>query len=165
MCLAHQLRNLQAVVDRYPSSFWSRAKQAMFRSAIHAYDQSNYLSPPEFQAQVQRIDRICDRWLKRKWEQPEAKQLLKWVHKYRNFLFVFLHRTDVSPTKNISERNLTPPVVHCKVMGYFHFGRGARAYAALPSLNATAGLKAISSLDAIQNFSALLQCPFLQGCE
>ena len=29
ICLAHQLRNLQAIVDLYPTSFWPRAMQAL----------------------------------------------------------------------------------------------------------------------------------------
>ena len=151
LCLAHQLRNLQAVVDRYPSSFWPRAMQAMFRSAIHSYNQRDHLSPPEFQAQVQRIEGICDRLLKRKLEQPEAKRLLKRYHKYRDCLFVFLHRIDVSPTNNVSERNLRPSVVHRKVMGCFRSGWGARAYAALASVIATAALKGVSPFVAIQS--------------
>jgi transposase len=151
LCLAHQLRNLQAVIDRYPASFWPRAMQAMFRSAIHSYNHRDQLSPPEYQAQVQRIERICDRLLERKLEYPEAKRLLKRYRKYRGCLFVFLHRTDVGPTNNVSERNLRPAVVHRKVMGCFRSGWGARAYAALASVIATAALKGISSFDAIQN--------------
>lgn len=58
LCLAHQLRNLQAVVEQYPDTFWPRAMQAVFRAAIHTYNQSDRLSPPEFQAQVQRIERL-----------------------------------------------------------------------------------------------------------
>ena len=68
LCLAHQLRNLQAVVELYPASFWPRAMQAMFRSAIHLYNQRDHLSPPEFQDQVQRIEHICDRLLERSLE-------------------------------------------------------------------------------------------------
>ena len=151
LCLAHQLRNLQAVVDRYPASFWPRAMQALFRSAIHSYNQRDHLSPPEFQAQIQRIERLCDRLLERPLEQPEAKRLLKRYHKYRDCLFVFLHRIDVSPTNNVSERNLRPSVVHRKVMGCFRSGWGARAYAALASVIATSALKGTSPFATIQN--------------
>jgi transposase len=163
LCLAHQLRNLQAVVDLYPASFWPRAMQAMFRSAIHSYNQRDHLSPPEFQAQVQRIERICDRLLERKLVQPEAKRLLKRYRKYRDCLFVFLHRTDVSPTNNISERNLRPSVVHRKVMGCFRSGWGARAYAALASVIGTAALNGISSFDAIQNLFGTPSLPLPAG--
>jgi transposase len=163
LCLAHQLRNLQAVVDLHPASFWPRAMQAMFRSAIHLYNQRDHLSPPEFQTQVQRIERICDRLLERKLEQPEAKRLLKRYRKYQDCLFVFLHRTDVGPTNNVSERNLRPSVVHRKVMGCFRSGWGARAYAALASVIATAALKGISSFDAIQNLFGIPSLPLPIG--
>jgi transposase len=163
LCLAHQLRNLQAVVDRYPASFWPRAMQALFRSAIHSYNQRDHLSPPEFQAQIQRIERICDRLLERPLEQPEAKRLLKRYHKYRDCLFVFLHRIDVSPTNNVSERNLRPSVVHRKVMGCFRSGWGARAYAALASVIATSALKGTSPFATIQNLFGTPSLPLPNG--
>jgi transposase len=163
LCLAHQLRNLQAVVDLYPVSIWPQAMQALFRSAIHAYNQRDQLSPPEFQAQVQRIERICDRLLKRKLEHKEAKRLLKRYRKYRDCLFVFLYRTDVGPTNNVSERNLRPSVVHRKVLGCFRSGWGARTYAALASVIATAALNGISSFDAIQNLFGSPSLPLPSG--
>jgi len=163
VCLAHQLRNLQAVVDLYPASFWPRAMQALFRSAIHSYNDRDQLSPPEFQAQIQRIERIDNWLLKRSLDQPEAKRLLKRYRKYRDCLFVFLHRTDVGPTNNVSERNLRPAVIHRKVMGCFRSGWGARAYAALASVIATAALKGISSFDAIQNLFGTPSLPLPSG--
>jgi len=165
LCLAHQLRNLQAVVDLYPASFWPRAMQAMFRSAIHTYNQRDHLSPPEFQAQVQRIERICDRLLERSLEQPEAKRLLKRYLKYRNCLFVFLHRTDVSPTNNVSERHLRPSVVHRKVIGCFRSGWGARAYAAIASVIDTAELKGVSPFATIQSLFGTPSLPLPLVCE
>jgi transposase len=163
LCLAHQLRNLQAVVDLYPASFWPRALQAMFRSAIHTYNQRDHLSPPEFQDQVQRIERICDRLLKRSLEQCETKRLLKRYLKYRNCLFVFLHRIDVSPTNNVSERNLRPSVVHRKVIGCFRSGWGARAYAAIASVIDTAELKGISPFTTIQSLFGTPSLPLPTG--
>ena len=163
LCLAHQVRNLQAVVDLYPASFWPRAMQALFRSAIHSYNQRDQLSPPEFQAQVQRIERICDWLLKRSQEPREAKRLLKRYRKYRNCLFVFLHRRDVSPTNNISERHLRPSVVHRKVIGCFRSGWGARAYAAIASVIDTAELKGISPFTTIQSLFGTPSLPLPTG--
>jgi len=165
LCLAHQLRNLQAVVDRYPDSYWPRALQALFRSAIHSYNRRDHLSPPEFQAQVQRIELICDWLLKRTPDQPEAKRLLKRYLKYRNCLFVFLRRTDVSPTNKVSERNLRPSVVHRKVIGCFRSGWGARAYAALASVIATAAITGASPFATIQSLLGTPHCLFPPGCE
>ena len=151
LCLAHQLRNLQAVVDCYPASFWPRAMQALFRYAVHLHNQRDHLSPPEFLTQLQRVEHLCNWLLERSPDQPEAKRLLKRYHKYRDCLFVFLYRTDVCPTNNVSERNLRPSVVHRKVIGCFRSGWGAQAYAAIASVIGTAALKGISPFDAIQN--------------
>jgi transposase len=113
----------------------------------------HHLSPSvvEFLKQMQRVEQICDRLLERPLEHPEAKRLLKRYHKYRGCLFVFLHRTDVSPTNNVSERNLRPSVIHRKVIGCFRSDWGAKAYAAIASVIDTAALKGVSSFDAIQN--------------
>jgi transposase len=163
LCMAHQLRNLQAVVDLYPAAFWPRAMQALFRSAVHLHNQKDQLSPPEFQTQIQRVERICNWLLERALEQPEAKRLLKRYHKYRDCLFVFLQRTDVSPTNNVSERNLRPSVVHRKVIGCFRSGWGARAYAAIASIVATSALKGISSFEAIQSLFGTPSLPLPIG--
>jgi transposase len=165
LCLAHQLRNLQAVVERYPASFWPQAMQTLFRSAIHLYNCRDHLSPPEFQTQVQRIEHLCTWLLERSPEYPEARRLLKRYHRYRDCLFVFLHRTDVSPTNNVSERNLRPSVVHRKVIGCFRSAWGATAYAALASVIATAALKGISPFDAIQGLFGSPSLPLPLGCE
>jgi transposase len=151
LCMAHQLRNLQAVIDRYPASFWPRAMQALFRSAIHLHNKRDQLSPPEFQAQVRRVEHLCNWLLERSLQLPDAKRLLKRYCKYRNCLFVFLYRTDVNPTNNLSERYLRPSVVHRKIIGCFRSGWGARAYAALASVIATAALNSQSSFKAIQS--------------
>ncbi len=163
LCMAHQLRNLQAVVDRYPAAFWPRAMQALFRSAIHLHNRRDHLSPPEFHFQMQRIEHICNWLLERSIKLPEAKKLLKRYLKYRKCLFVFLQRTDVSPTNNVSERNLRPSVVHRKVIGCFRSGWGARAYAAFASVIATAALNSISSFDAIQNLFGTPALPLPSG--
>ena len=72
ICLSHQLRNLQAVVDRYPTAFWAQAMQALFRYAIHLRNQRDQLPPDHFQTQVARIERLCDWLIGRPLLQPEG---------------------------------------------------------------------------------------------
>jgi len=163
LCLAHQLRNLQAVVELDPASFWPRAMQALFRSAVHLHNQRDHLSPPEFQVQIQRIEQICTWLLERSLEQKDAKRLRKRYLKYRDCLFVCLHRNDVSPTNNVSERALRPSVIHRKVIGCFRSGWGAGAYAALASVIATSALNDISAFDAIQNLFGHPSLPLSSG--
>jgi transposase len=150
LCLAHQLRNLQAVVDCYPVLWWAAAMQTLFRAAIHLHHQRTELPPDQFQNRVARLEQLCDWLLKRPLSQPEAVKLQRRYRKHRQNLFVFLYRTDVPPTNNVSERALRPSVVHRKVTGGFRSEWGAKTYAALASVIDTAALKGVSAFAAIQ---------------
>jgi len=150
LCMAHQLRNLQAVIDLYPHAFWPKAMQVVFRSAVHLYHERDRLSGRQFKARVKRLERLCNQLLDRPPQHPDEKRLIKRYRKYRKGLFVFLHRTDVPPTNNVSERYLRPTVIHRKVMGCFRSAWGAHAYAAIASVVHTAGLSGRSPFDAIQ---------------
>jgi len=88
---------------------------------------------------VKRLEKLCDWLLERSLEHPDEKRLRKRYRKHWERLFVFLHRSDVPPTNNISERYLRPTVIHRKVMGCFRSGCGADAYAAIASVIHTAG--------------------------
>jgi len=150
ICLAHQLRNLQAVVELYPLVLWPKTMQALFRYAIHLHNQRDKLSINQYQAQVLRIEWLCNCLLNRTVTQPEILKLQKRYLKHRQHLFVFLYRTDVPPTNNVSERALRPSVIHRKVTGGFRSHWGADAYAALASVIDTAELKGVNAFDALQ---------------
>jgi transposase len=150
ICLAHQLRNLQAVVELYPLALWPRAMQALFRYAIHLRNQRDKLSINQYQAQILRIEWLCNCLLDRTVRQPEIRKLQKRYLKHRQHLFVFLYRNDVPPTNNVSERALRPSVIHRKVTGGFRSQWGADAYAALASVIDTAALKGVNAFDALQ---------------
>lgn len=150
ICLAHQLRNLQAVVELYPGAFWASAMQALFRAAIHLRHQRKLFSVAEYQVEILRIERLCNRLLARNLTQPEARKLQKRYLKHRQHLFVFLARDDVPPTNNVSEGALRPSVIHRKVTGGFRSQWGANAYAALASVIDTAAIQRLNAFDAIQ---------------
>jgi transposase len=150
LCMAHQLRNLQAAVDVYPTAFWPKAMQVVFRSAMHLHNERDQLPPGEVDRQTERLERLCDRLLERQLQYPEEKRLRKRYRNHRESLFVFLHREDVPPTNNVSERFLRPAVIHRKVMGCFRSGWGAAAYAAMASVIHTAGLTGCTPFEAIQ---------------
>jgi transposase len=149
LCMAHQLRNLQAVVDAYPTLTWPRAMQVLFRYAIHLHHQRDQLPSDLFAAQVARVERHCDRLLQRDLTPLEAKRLHRRYLKHRQKLFVFLYRNDVEPTNNIAERALRPSVIHRKVSGCFRSVWGAYAFAALASVIDTADLAGVRAFDAI----------------
>jgi transposase len=165
ICLSHQIRNLQAVIDQYPLAFWARAMQALFRYATHLHHQHNQLPEAHFQAEVLRIERLCDWLIERKVAQPEAARLQRRYRKHRLSLFVFLYRSEVQPTNNISEQALRPSVIHRNVIGCFRSGWGAKTFAALASVIDTAALSGINAFDAIQNLIGQPAIPIPLGCE
>lgn len=150
ICLAHQLRNLQAVVELYPEAFWAKTMQALFRYAIHLRHQRDKLTLNRYQAEILRIGILFNFLLARTVTQPEARKLQRRYQKHRQHLFVFLCREDVSPTNNVSERALRHSVVHNKISRGFRSTWGAEAFAALASVIDTAALKGQNAFVAIQ---------------
>jgi transposase len=151
LCLAHQIRNLQSLIDRSPPSLWAITMQILFRYAIHLSHRRNDLSAEAFQAKVDWIEH-CLQVLVDQPLQEEAARLLKQRYQnQRQSLLVFLHRTDVEPTNNISERALRHSVVHRKVLCGFRSEWGAQGFAALASIIDTAELQGIHAFAAIQS--------------
>jgi len=151
LCLAHQLRNLKAVMEQYPKDFWARHVHLLFRYAIHLYNHRHKVSETVFLNQVARIEARFDLLLNQTLHQPDPRRLQKRYQKYRQALFVFLYRTDVNPTNNVSEQHLRPSVIHRKVTGCFRSAWGAKSYAAMKSVIDTAALSAIDPFTVIQN--------------
>jgi len=137
LCLPHQLRALQGLIDRRPHLRWAQEMQTLFRTAIHLGHRRDVLTPRGFRRQVTRLERRLDRLLERSFTGPGAN-LLERYRTHRAHLFVFLHRTDVSADNNACERALRPSVIHRKVMGSFRSEWGAQAYAALATVLDTA---------------------------
>ena len=75
----------------------------------------------------------------------------KRYHEYRQDLSVFLHRDDVEPTNNSSERDLRPAVIHRKVIGGFRSAWGAEASAIRTTILATARKQGQNLLDAFRS--------------
>ncbi len=159
LCLAHQLRNLQAVVEQVPNHFWARHVQILFRYAIYLHNQRQKLSAEAFVNRVARIEKRFDQLLKQNLDPPAARRLQRRYQKYRETLFVFLYRTDVSPTNNLSERYLRPAVIHRKVSGGFRSAWGAQGYAALKSLIDTGALSGMAPFQVIQNLAGFPALP------
>ena len=139
ICLAHQLRELQYVVDREQSA-WARACQALFRLAIHRAHQRDQgaLWGAAYTAAVRKIQADCDTLLATPVEGAEASRLWVRFREHRDSLFIFLDDAAVPPTNNASEQALRHSVVHRKVTGGFRSDWGAEAHAILTTVLDTA---------------------------
>jgi transposase len=145
LCLAHQIRNLQGLIDRAPRLQWARELQALFREAIHLAKRREALSGRGFARRITQLERRLDRLLARPVTTPAARALVKRYRKHRAHLLVFLHDPQVPHHNNDAERALRPSVIHRKVTGGFRSAWGAHAYAALASVIDTAKLRGQSA--------------------
>jgi transposase len=138
LCIPHQIRNLQKLIDERPHLRWAQEMQNLFRGAVHLGHRRDELTVPGFQGQVTRLEKRLDELLHRRVTGRLAVNLLDRYRTHREHLFVFLHRPDVPPDNNACERALRPSVIHRKVLGSFRSEWGPRAYAALATVLNTA---------------------------
>src|SRR3954464_7379547 len=139
ICLAHQLRALQYVVDREQSA-WAAAFQGLLRAAIHlAHERdAGRWSLDAYAAAVAMVEAWCAALLRTPVPGAEASRLWVRFRTHREHLFVFLYDPAVPPTNNASEQALRNSVVHRKVSGGFRSEWGAAAHAAVATVLDTA---------------------------
>jgi transposase len=128
ICLTHQLRESQYVVDKEQSA-WAQDCQALFRLAIHRAHQRDRgeLWGAAYTAVVRKLEADCDTLLATPVPGAEASRLWVRFREHREHLFVFLYHPAVPPTNNASEQALRHSVVHRKVTGGFRSAWGAGA--------------------------------------
>lgn len=161
ICLSHQIRNLQGLIEKRPRLLWAQEMQALFRKAIHLGKRRWQLTKAGFERQVAIIEKQLNELLKRTFRGLGAN-LLKRYRKYRDFLFVFLHRSDVPAHNNACERALRPSVIHRKVMGSFRSDWGPQGYAALATVLNTAKRHGQSSFQKLVTLMGQSVLPFLE---
>ena len=149
LCLAHQIRNLQGLIDRAPRLRWAREMQAKLREAIHLAKRRDEMSERGFKRRVTQIERELMRLIDRPVLNPLAQALVKRYRKHRDHLLVFLRDPRVPYHNNDSERALRGSVIHRKVIGGFRSAWGAHAYAAIASVVDTAKLRGRRVFDAL----------------
>jgi transposase len=143
LCLAHQLRDLQYLIDTQNCT-WARQVQALFRRAIHLRNRRDRLSERRFDLFAQACAGKLDKLLTLEPPSEDSQRLWRRFHKHRDALLLFLEREDVPPTNNASEQALRNSVIYRKVTGGFRTAWGAALYANLLSILETARRQAHS---------------------
>jgi transposase len=161
ICLSHQIRNLQGLIDKRPRLAWAREMQILFRKAIHLRNRQEKMTERGYQRQVAIIEAELQRLLQRTFS-GLGSNLLDRYRKHRNSLFIFLQRKDVPAHNNACERALRPSVIHRKVLGSFRSDWGARAYAALATVLNTAKRNRQSAFQKLVQLMGTPVLPFLQ---
>jgi transposase len=152
LCLAHQLRDLERVIEMFPKQSWAKALKGFFQTAIHLRNRYYRKEPMTLSGYARRVSQLeseLDALLSRPVYNQGARNLKERFLTHRDKLLVFLHDPDVPPTNNESERALRTSVIHRKVTNCFRSEWGAKAYAALQTVIATARLKGEKIFDAL----------------
>ena len=160
ICLAHQIRNLQGLIDKRPRLEWAKEMQALFRKAMRLGNRRENMTERGYHSQVTIIEKQLQRLLKRRFR-GLGTNLLERYRKYRTSLFVFLNRNDVPADNNACERALRPSVIHRKVMGSFRSEWGAQTYAALTTVLNTAKRNGKSAFQKLVQLMGPPVLPFL----
>jgi transposase len=163
LCLQHQLRDLQRVMDQPAGSLWAAELQKLFREAIHL---NNRFDCPEpqltltgFMRRVSEVECDLDALLKQQLAGHEERKLQNRYLLHREKLLTFLYYPGVPPTNNQSEQALRTSVIHRKVTNGFRSDWGAKAYADLLSVIATSKIKGQRVFETLVN---LMGHPVLQ---
>ena len=90
-----------------------------------------------------------------------ARKLQKRFRTHRDKLLTFLYYAEVPPTNNESEQALRGSVVHRKVTNGFRSEWGAKTYAALQTIIATAKQKGEQAFQALVDLMGIPVLPFL----
>ena len=154
LCLTHQVRNLQAVIELQSiESVWAAQVQAIFYNTMRLARRDPQAPVPAemFAAEWQDLERQLDDLLAEALPKGKARTLQRRYRTHREHLFVCLARADVAATNNCAERALRPAVIHRKVTNGFRAQWGADAYAALLSVSDTARVQGDNAFHAILN--------------
>jgi transposase len=140
LCLAHQLRDLERLLEARPQLAWATEMRSLFGEAIHLWKRFDELTLDGFLRRSAELENRLERLLKRPLSGGDAQRLRQRFWDHREHLLTFLHYPGVPPTNNACERALRPSVIHRKVTNGFRSEWGAHAYAALQTIIATARL-------------------------
>jgi transposase len=152
VCMSHQERDLTFAVeaDTGEARLWAIGLRHVFGRAIRLHHERGQVTAETFARRRLLIENATDRLVFDRYVAPktEAARLQQRYRLHRECLYVFLHRDDVEPTNNSSERDLRPSVIHRKVIGAFRSAWGAAASAIRSSILATARKQGQSLFDA-----------------
>ena len=118
---------------------------------------------PGFMRRVAQTENQLDRLLEEELANEAARKLQNRFRTHRDKLLTFLYYPEVPPTNNESEQALRGSVVHRKVTNGFRSQWGAKAYAALQTIIATAKQKGEQAFQALVDLMGTPVLPFLDA--
>src|SRR5260221_3757442 len=149
VCLAHLLRDAQYAVDAGDPGF-APAIKALLGQATAIGRRRDGLADATLRTYAAKLDSRLDRLLRLSPSHDEGLKFQRVIKKYRQHLFIFVTRRDITATNNGSEQALRPCVIFRKITNCFRSEWGAALYADVRSVLETARRRGIPILQAIR---------------
>jgi len=150
VCLAHQLRDCQYVIEAGDAVFAPRRKAVLLRAVVLARRHRN-LAESTRRDYRRRLERDLNAVMVLAPTNRDGRRLRKRYAKVREYLFTFLTHPEVTADNNAAERELRPTATYRKVTGGFRSNWGADLFAAVRSVIGTAKRRGVDAYQAIRN--------------
>jgi transposase len=164
LCLAHQIRDLERLLEQEPELIWAVRMKALFQEAIHLRNRFLNEGQMTVAGYCRRVTELENR-LAELLAEDQSRTIARKLHgryvKHQDDLLYFLHHPQVEPTNNACERALRPSVIHRKVTNGSRSEWGAKAYAALETVIDTGKLKGRKTFEALVELMGIPVLPFL----
>jgi transposase len=164
LCPAHQIRDIERVIEQNPQLPWPVEVQELFREAIHVrnrFTTKDEMTVDGYLRRAAEIETRLDGLLAKDQTATPARKLYNRFLKHRDDLLFFLYHPSVPPTNNACERALRPSVIHRKVTNGFRSEWGASDYAALETVIETGKLLGRRLFDVLVELMGTPVLPFL----
>jgi len=164
LCLAHQLRDLERLIEQEPRLSWAVRMKALFQAAIHLRNRflnEGQMTVAGYCRRVTELENRLAELLSEDQSGTSAGKLYARYVKHQDHLLYFLHHPEVPPTNNACERALRPSVIHRKVTNGFRSEWAAKAYAALETVIDTGKLKGRKAFETLVELMGIPVLPFV----
>jgi len=164
LCLAHQIRDLERLIEQEPELIWAVRMKALFQEAIHLRNRFRDEGQMTLSGYCRRVTGLENRLAELLAEDQSgtiARKLYARYVKHQDHLLYFLSHPEVPPTNNACEQALRPSVIHRKVTNGFRSEWAAKAYAALETIIDTAEIKGRKAFETLVELMGIPVLPFL----
>lgn len=149
-CIAHLLRKLNYLIERYPQANWASDFQELLYDALELHKQwqeDKQIKPSSRNAIIYRLEKLLQHPPDKK--DKQLYTFFKRMLREQQHLFVFLYIENLPPDNNASERAIRNVKVKQKISGQFKNQQTAQNFAVIRSVIDTAIKNGMEILNAL----------------
>lgn len=164
-CLSHLLRDFEDAGQTYPGAIWPEQAQRALRGLIHQASLAREAGRAEIAPRLRGplitefrqavvvglhdVPRVPG--AKNQVRQKPGRELLEFCRDHQDWVLAFCHDTEISPTNNLSERDLRPEKTQQKISGRLTSEDATQARLDLRGYISTARKHGIAIMDALRD--------------